>query len=95
MSKSFASKMVKMGWERAEAIPEIADIDGVDLVEAGRRYDLAFAASKRAQNAAFKRSVLIEAAKEHAKKGVINEALSEKYTTYRKAFFKEYNKTTP
>ena len=89
MAKSFASKMVKMGWDRAEAIPEIVDIDGVDREEAGRRYDEAVNRSQRAKSAACMRSVLIETAKEHARKGTITGKLADEYVTYRKAFFKE------
>jgi inorganic pyrophosphatase/exopolyphosphatase len=81
--------MVRMGWDRAEAIPEIADIDGVDREEAGRRYDEAVRRSQRAKNAAIMRSVLISTAKEHARKGTINNRMADEYKTYRKAFFKE------
>jgi hypothetical protein len=81
--------MVRMGWDREEAIPEIADIDGVDREEAGRRYDEAVRRSQRAKNAAIMRSVLISTAKEHARKGTINGKMADEYTTYRKAFFKE------
>ena len=83
---TFATKMVAMGWERDEAIIEIADIDRVSKEEAGRRYDTAVKISGHKRKAGFKRGILAEQAKIDAGKNFFNKEFGKKYKSYYNAW---------
>ena len=96
--KSFATKMVRMGWEREEALPEIASIDRCSIDESGRRYDVASRISKARRASGIARGVVAEQARKDAVESrngqgwMFNLALAERYKTYKKVFWTEYLK---